>query len=321
MTSRGNGRGQIFFADDDRLRFLDQLRRCLEQYDVVLYAYVLMSNHYHLLVRTRQANLGRFMQRLNTSYALYSRYKHKKPGHRLEGRYKAKLVQGDPYLLTLTRYIHLNPVKIKAMVKRDHTERQRFIEQYEWSSCLGYLDERRQEDFVSYDALAALGSDNPRVARRRYRRYLYGFLTADDKELIQVLDRCRYGIGDDDFVETLERELRGRKEGGDRDRDLDYPVERIPVERIDAVIAQAFGTRVEMLRVNGHAAGSGLAKSVAMELACRLSGMSQRDVGACHGGVSSQAVSLARKRVRAEVKAQMLDDLIDLIRSSTTVTS
>ena len=321
VTSRGNGRGQIFFADDDRLRFLDQLRRCLEQCDVVLYAYVLMSNHYHLLVRTRQANLGRFMQRLNTSYALYSRYKHKKPGHRLEGRYKAKLVQGDPYLLTLTRYIHLNPVKIKTMAGRDNAERQRTIEQYEWSSCLGYLDERRQEDFVSYDVLAALGSANSRVARRRYRRYLYGFLTADDDELIEALERCRYGIGDDDFVEALERELRGRKEGSDRDRDLDYPIERVTVERIDAVLAQAFGTSVEMLKVNGHAAGSGLAKSVAMELACRLSGMRQREIGALHGGVSSQAVSLARKRVRAEVTATMLDRLIDSIRSSTTVVS
>jgi len=58
-----------------------------------------------------------------------------------------------------------------------------------------------------------------------------------------------------------------------------------------------------------------------MELACRLSGMSQRDVGACHWGGSSQAVSHARKRVRAEVTAPMLDDLTDLIRSSTAVTS
>lgn len=73
VTSRGNARRQIFFTDDDRQRFLKQLRDNLAAYDVVLHAYVLMPNHYHLLVRTRRANLSRFMQRLGTSYALYFR--------------------------------------------------------------------------------------------------------------------------------------------------------------------------------------------------------------------------------------------------------
>ena len=71
VTSRGNGRTTIFYTDDDRQRFLEQLRDNLETYDVVLYAFVLMANHYHLLIRTRRANLSRFMQRLNTGYGLY----------------------------------------------------------------------------------------------------------------------------------------------------------------------------------------------------------------------------------------------------------
>jgi hypothetical protein len=79
------------------------LQDCLVTYKVTLYAYAVMPNRYHLLVRTAYPNLGRFMQRLNTSYALYSRHKHKKPGHRLEGRYKAKLVQDDEYTGSGTR--------------------------------------------------------------------------------------------------------------------------------------------------------------------------------------------------------------------------
>ncbi len=73
-----------------------------------------MDNHVHLLCRTPRANLSRFMQRVLSSYALYSRYKHRRPGHLFQGRFKAKLVEDDVYLLAVTRYIHLNPVKIAA---------------------------------------------------------------------------------------------------------------------------------------------------------------------------------------------------------------
>ena len=111
VTSRGNGRQRIFFDDDNRERFLQQLKDNLETYDVILYAYVLMSNHYHILVRTKHPNLSRFMQRLNTSYALYFRYKRHTTGHVFQGRYKAKIVEGDTYMIALSRYIHLNPTK------------------------------------------------------------------------------------------------------------------------------------------------------------------------------------------------------------------
>ena len=74
VTSRGNARGVIFWSDDDRQRFLAQLADSLHTSGVQLYAFVLMKNHFHLLVKTSRANLSRFMQRLLTRYALYSRY-------------------------------------------------------------------------------------------------------------------------------------------------------------------------------------------------------------------------------------------------------
>jgi REP element-mobilizing transposase RayT len=294
VTSRGNGRAQIFFDDADRERFLRQLRDCLETYQVVLYAYVLMPNHYHLLVRTRHANLSRFMQRLNTSYALYSRYKHKKPGHRLEGRYKAKLVQDDAYIATLTRYLHLNPVKVTAMRSLAKAERRRKLEGYRWSSYGGYVDERQGEDFVCYDMRTAFGEDI-RQARREYRAYVLACLTEDDKELGTLLGRSAHAVGDDAYVETIEGELRERKRGALQDRDVAYPGERISVDRVDEIVARDYGIVADALRAHGRSRGSGTAKTVAIELACRLSGLTQRDLGAHYGGISSQAVSLARK--------------------------
>jgi hypothetical protein len=256
------------------------------------------------------------MQRLNTSYALYSRYKHQKPGHRLEGRYKAKVVQGDAYVVTLTRYLHLNPVKVRGMGNVGKEERLRYLETNGWSSYRGYADERRQEDFVCYDILRTL-SEHPRTARRRYRTYVHECLMKDDGELRGALDRSGHGIGDEGFVEELEQELRERKAGTDRDRDVGYPAERISVDRIDEAVAKEFGTTVEALKAHGRAAGAGMAKGVALELACRLTGLTQREIGRRHGGISSQAVSLARKRAKAPVLADRLTRLAGSLQAQT----
>jgi REP element-mobilizing transposase RayT len=313
VTTRGNGRRRIFLDDADRKRFLSQLRDCLENYEVVLYAYVLMPNHYHLLVRTAHPNLARFMQRLNTSYALYSRYKHRRPGHQLEGRYKAKLVQSDEYIMTLTRYIHLNPVKVKALRMLAKTERQQILERSRWSSYGGYVDERHIEDFVCYGVLKAL-DENQRRARGRYRNYLMTCLMEDDSELRRAFERSGHGIGDEEYIETLEQELRQRKSGTIRDRDVAYPDERVPVARIDEVVAREYRTVVEALKVHGRNKGTGTAKVAAIELACRLSGITQRDVGAYYGGISSQAVSLARKRAKVMLPADTLARLANIIQ-------
>lgn len=108
VTARGNARQRIFFGPADYLRFLDQLTSALEKDGVILYAYVLMPNHYHLFCETPLGNIQKFEQRLNTAYAMYFRYRHSQPGHCLQGRYGAKLVGGDDYIARLTRYVHLN---------------------------------------------------------------------------------------------------------------------------------------------------------------------------------------------------------------------
>ena len=171
VTSRGNGRAVIFWSDDDRQRFLAQLAHHLQLTAVVLHAYVLMDNHFHLLVRTPRANLSRFMQRLLTAYALYSRYKHRRPGHLFQGRFKARLVEDDVYLRAVTRYIHLNPVKIAACRKLERRARLRRLNAYLWSSYPGYADARQAQEFVNYDVLKEYGRDATE-ARRQYRAYV-----------------------------------------------------------------------------------------------------------------------------------------------------
>jgi REP element-mobilizing transposase RayT len=298
VTSRGNGRAKIFFwSDADRLRFLDQLDDNVHTAAVLLYAYVLMDNHVHLLVRTPRANLSRFMQRLLTAYALYARYKHRRPGHQLQGRFKAKLVEDDVYLQAVTRYIHLNPVKIAACGRLDRRARLRCLEAYRWSSYPGYVDGKQAQEFLSYDVLKDYGRQLA-AARRHYRAYTHACLLEDDRPLLEAMAASRYAIGRSRFVEQTEKLVEQRRTGRAQDDDLALPRWTVPIDEIDAAVARRYRIDRQDLQTHGHHAGS--AKVVAVELACRLSGLTRRAIGGHYGRISASAVCAIHRKVRQD---------------------
>jgi REP element-mobilizing transposase RayT len=158
VTSRGNERGDIFRTDRDRQRFLEILAESVEAYHIRLYAHVLMSNHFHLLIETPRANLCAFMQQFNGAYTTWFNVKHKRSGHLYGGRYKAKLVEGDEYLLALTRYVHLNPVKIKSVKNLPLDERRKLLRAYPWSSYRSYAGLTRKKDkMIAHGPLSGTG--------------------------------------------------------------------------------------------------------------------------------------------------------------------
>ena len=117
ITVRGNGRRKIFLDDRDRERFLWRLSESKDLYGVRIYLFTLMTNHAHILAETPQANIGRFMQSLLTGYTVYFNLRHNTCGHLVQGRYGAQPVQGNAYLMRLSRYIHLNPVRTRDAKK------------------------------------------------------------------------------------------------------------------------------------------------------------------------------------------------------------
>jgi putative transposase len=119
ITSRGNDRNLIYLQDDDFELFLQILANVCERYNWVVHAYCLMSNHYHLLVETPDANLSQGMRQLNGVVTQSMNRKHHRVGHLLQGRYKAILVEKDAYLLELCRYIVLNPVRANMVSSPD----------------------------------------------------------------------------------------------------------------------------------------------------------------------------------------------------------
>jgi len=111
ITTRGNRRENIFLGDEDRRLFLGLLRQVCRRFNWGVYAYCLMSNHYHLLLETQLPNLSRGMRQLNGVYTQRFNRRQKRTGHVFEGRFKALLVQKDRYLLAVSRYVVLNPVR------------------------------------------------------------------------------------------------------------------------------------------------------------------------------------------------------------------
>lgn len=301
MTCRGNGRERIVLGEEDAQRFREQLGEAVARDGVMLYAWALMPNHYHLLVETPRANLAGFMQRLNTAYAMYFRHKRARPGHCFQGRYGAKLVKGDDYLLRLTRYIHLNPAKIHASQGETAEEKWKALKAYRWSSLAGYLDRRRAEADVDYRWLELMHRRGREACRRAYAAYVRACLVKTDDVLGAAYGQSAYAIGEESHVREVEDEIRTPKQAGAKTGDLLSPRKKpITAAMALAAAASACGITVDILR--GHGRKPGLAKAMAIELACRTLGVSQRQIAEALG-TSEHAVGKQRRRLAERVRS------------------
>lgn len=131
ITVRGNGRSNIFLENRDFLRILKRLKEYKEKLNFSLYTYVLMPNHFHLLLEpTDKGTITKIMQTVNTAYTMYFNKKFGHVGHVFQGRFHSFIVEKESYLLEVSRYIHLNPVRA-GLVKSP--------EDYLWSSYRTYI--------------------------------------------------------------------------------------------------------------------------------------------------------------------------------------
>jgi putative transposase len=286
----------VFLSPRDYERFLEQLDHCLEMNQVRLYAYCLLTNHYHLFVETPLGNVQRFMQRLNTAYAMYFRYKYDRPGHCWQGRYGAKLVNGDDYILRLTRYIHLNPVKTPGRSRRSPQKVWERLSNYKWSSFAGYTGLCEAEERIDYRWLGLLGETSVKGSQKAYSNYVRCMAAKDDEEFLKEYAASGYAIGDEDYREDVADKLREKKrrEGSARG-DVAWPEDRLPsVQDIEAVVLKECGVGRDKVHCHGH--HGGVVKSMVVELCCRMSGSSQRDVGRYFGYGSDSGVSKQRRR-------------------------
>ena len=146
VMARGNARQKIVRDDSDRRRLVEGLEHTVVRSGWELLCYVIMGNHLHLLLQTPRPNLASGMQNLLSGYATWFGRRHRRPGHLFQGRYRAEMIEDESYYWTVSRYVHLNPVRA-GLVARP--------EQWEWSSYPGYRDRRRRQSWVAHDRLLA----------------------------------------------------------------------------------------------------------------------------------------------------------------------
>jgi putative transposase len=278
VTSRGNERSDIFREVRDKERFLEKLEEMVECHGVRIYAYVVMTNHYHLLLETPRGNLSRFMQQLNTSYTMCYNVRHDRVGHVFSGRYKAKVVSGDEYLLALTRYIHLNPVKIAAVKGRSLEDRLRLLRGYPWSSYRGYSGEGKKEKWVDYGPLSELTGDFAAERRNSYRIFVESGLAEDDEGLKEVLTRSSKAVGGWKFCRQVEKTYRAGVEK--QQTESDVAMRRVETgadaDELTGRVCSAFGVQVDDLTRRRNVAD---ARLVAARLLKDLTGLTSREVG------------------------------------------
>ncbi len=153
VMARGIERRKIFWDDKDRTAFLERFGVILEEAQTQCYAWALIPNHFHLLLRIGQTPLSTVMRRLMTGYAVTFNIRHRRSGHLFQNRYKSVICEEDPYLLELIRYIHLNPLRAKLV------EDLKGLDNYLWTGHSVLLGERKNPLVPAFEkeALSAAG--------------------------------------------------------------------------------------------------------------------------------------------------------------------
>ena len=195
VTARGNARQNIYSDDVDRQAFLELIDKVRIRYDWYLHAYCLMSNHYHLLVETGSPTLSRGMKLLNGSYTQTFNRRHRRVGHLFQGRFRGILVQKESYLLELSRYIVLNPVRARMV---------RQAVDWKWSSYRATAGLAERESWLTTDWILSCFSEKRKQAQERYRNFVQA--GKNQPSPWEKLKNQIY-LGDDDFVEDMQCKL------------------------------------------------------------------------------------------------------------------
>jgi len=208
LLARGNARQRIFYDERDRARFVDLLGRSAQRFDAVALCFVLMGNHFHMVAQTHRRNLRRWMQWLLVSYTVYFNRRHGLSGHLFQGRYKSFLVQEGDYLLGLSRYVHLNPVRGLSLGRGGPSERRKRLRAFKWSTYRGYAGLGAQFPFVNGEMVLEELRGPGRAERLRYRRFVEEGLVREIENPFEAV-KWQAILGDESFVQKLRDRVKG----------------------------------------------------------------------------------------------------------------
>ena len=259
VITRGNQRQQIFRATADNERYLKILEDYKLKYDFLIYAYVLMENHVHLLMETKEAPLSKILQGINQRYTMYFNHRYATVGHLFQGRYKAILCEKDAYLLSLVKYIHMNPVRAGSAKSPG---------EYRWSSHLSYIGQTRSRGIVDSELVLKMFGDDKRKATRAYHGYMEEKETLRREDVYATVDQRI--VGDERFVEEVKTRT-GRSVAPGRRR------HQYTLPDIAKAVEETYDVSLEQIRDKGRGEELGRARGL-MSLVAKQYGYKGREV-------------------------------------------
>ena len=213
VTVRGNNKENIFNDEIDNQKYLKIIREYQNIYNFILYTYILMPNHIHFVIEpSEKADISKIMHRINTNYVKYFTWKYKKVGHVHQGRFFSNIIAKDEYLLSVVRYVLLNPVRAK-LVSTPYD--------WPWSSIHAYLGKDNNNLKVDASFVLNMLSSDKKEQINALNEFLFADKTEEDKKLKQKISTSFF-IGADSYVSRMnrsfkvERKKRGRPINGAR---------------------------------------------------------------------------------------------------------
>jgi putative transposase len=295
VTCRGIERRQIFFDNKDRYRFLALLTESLDTYQVLLHAYIMMTNHFHLVIQTKKANCSEFMRHFNIRYIGWFNWRRHRHGNLYQGRYKAYLIDADKYLLEVSRYVHLNCVRVRKVRGLDYREQWQYLRRYQWSSIHGYLDEKKVVKYTDYGLILSMVGD-----RGAYRKFVMDGIKKEIGNPFKKV-KSRIILGDDDFVAKAKKSIR-RASVREQPSYRDIVTGALEPEVVLGILAKECGIKKGILqqrRVHGAIRG------MVAELLYTYGDITQAQIGRLIGDVDYVSVHYLRKRFRERMKESL----------------
>jgi REP element-mobilizing transposase RayT len=303
VIGRGIERGRIFRDESDRKDFLNRLADLSREKAWTVYAWALVPNHFHLLVRTGNQPLAQSMRRLLTGYVVNFNRRHRRYGHLFQNRYKSIICEEDPYLLELTRYIHLNPLRSRIVKGLEE------LKQYPWGGHSAVVGKVKR-DWQAVDAVLAYFGKGRKKAIQRYEEFVAGGVSQGRRpELVggglirsvggwsEVLSLRRRGtqaasdqriLGSSEFVEDLLSEAEWRT------KETLRISKKIPnLATLAREIARKEDFREDELRSGSRKKGTSRVRRLFCQLAVREMGYTGAEV-ARFLGVTTSAVNRAK---------------------------
>jgi len=236
VTSRGNEQRRIFKSDGDRKAFLRFLGQTAKRFGWSITAWVLMTNHFHLVIQTPEPNLSRGMHWLNGSYAGWFNHRYKRWGHLFGGRFKAFLIDKETYFTEVLRYVVLNPVRA-GLTSRP--------EAYRWSSYRATAGLESAPEWFDTSAALAPFAPNTELAQADYREFVAARIGSDERLWDKVINGMY--LGSEGWSKTMRRVVEMKPRSTDHPK-TQRAVGRPKMHEVVAAVARAAGVAASTIR-------------------------------------------------------------------------